>query len=146
MHVFHGEFEHGLDDKGRIIIPISCREPIQDKLFLTRGLERCLWLFPWDTWEFISAKLSSLQLQGRQARLVERALYSGSVGHLDSQGRLGISPGLRTHADISPGEAVIIVGVKNRLEIWNPVRWARETEKMLDESLDTEDFRRELGI
>lgn len=146
MSVFHGEFEHGLDEKGRIIIPLRCREPIQDELFLTRGLERCLWLFPWDTWEFISAKLGSLQLPYREARLLERALYAGTSGHLDRQGRLLLPPSLREFAELQPGEPVIIVGVKNRLELWNPHRWREETEKLLDGSIDLDGRLRELGI
>lgn len=146
MFAFHGEFEHGLDDKGRVIIPVVCREPIQEKLFLTRGLERCLWLFPWDTWEFISAKLSALQLPYREARLLERALFAGTVSHLDRQGRLGLTPSLRDYAELAPGEPVVIVGVRNRLELWNPERWRQETGMLVDGSLNVDERLRELGI
>lgn len=146
MFAFHGEYEHGLDDKGRVIIPTRCREPIRDELYLTRGLEGCLWLFPMATWRLISEGLGALQLPYREARLLERVLYSGIDGRLDKQGRLLLPPSLREHAGLAPGDPVVIVGVKNRLEIWHPDRWREETDKLANGSLDVDEHLRELGI
>lgn len=133
---FHGEYEHGLDEKGRVIVPMKCRPPVEDGLFLTRGLEGCLWLFPRRVWEMVSSQLEDTRLTYREARLLERMLYSGVEGGMDRQGRLLVPPTLRQYAGLEPGQPVIIVGVKNRLELWNPDRWKAETAVLDDPQSD----------
>jgi MraZ protein len=122
-YVFYGEYEHGLDDKGRVIIPQKFREALDPGYYLTRGLEGCLWLFPSAGWEDISAKLSETKLTHLQARLFERLLYSGTYGNVDRQGRLLVPSGLREYAQLSTGGQVVLIGVRNRFELWNVDRW-----------------------
>jgi len=133
---FVGEYEHSLDDKGRVIIPAKCRDPIKGGFFLTRGLDGCLWLFPLARWKTIKANLQALpeeHLTYREFRALERRLFPGSEGSLDRQGRLLISSPMREYAGLSAGGPVIVVGANNRLELWNPDRW-RDEMAVLDDT------------
>lgn len=145
MFKFHGESDHTLDDKGRVIIPVKYRDALADGWFLTRGLDGCLWLFPSETWDRVSALLESSQLTKRDARNLDRLLYTGSDGQLDKQGRLLIPQHLRGHAGLDDTH-VVIVGVKNRLEIWSPDRWQAVTDLLADEEAQFAEQLAELGL
>jgi MraZ protein len=135
MFKFHGESDHTLDDKGRVIIPVKYRDALAEGLFLTRGLEGCLWLFQSSKWEQISTLLEESQSVKRNARHLDRLLYSGTEGPLDRQGRLLIPEGLREHAALDDNR-VVIVGVKNRVEIWSPKRWSVIAALLADEEAE----------
>ncbi|MFN2114707.1 MAG: division/cell wall cluster transcriptional repressor MraZ [Anaerolineae bacterium] len=146
MYKFHGESDHSLDDKGRVIIPAKYRDALVDGYFLTRGLDGCLWLFPLDAWEQISssrAERSKLTLRG--SRNLDRLLYSGTEGKIDGQGRMLIPQPLREHAGLS-GKSAVVVGVMDRLEIWSPERWAAITELLADEEAEFAEQLSELGL
>lgn len=132
---FHGESDHKLDDKGRVIIPVKYREALAAGWFLTRGLDGCLWLFPIETWGRVSTELETTQLTRRDARTLDRLLYTGTEGKLDKQGRILIPQHLRDHAGLDD-KSVVIVGVKNRLELWSPARWRAVTALLADESAE----------
>lgn len=144
MFKFHGESDHTLDEKNRIIIPVKYRDALADGLFLTRGLDGCLWLYPLSTWEDLSANLEASNQKRRDARHLDRLLYSGTPASLDKQGRMLIPNNLRAHAGLVDNHAVI-VGVKNRLEIWSRERWAIVTELLADEEAEFAERLAELG-
>jgi len=130
--MFSGECEHTVDDKGRLIIPARFRADLAEGLFITRGLDGCLFIFPPDTWKALSEKVAKLPLSQSSARLFSRMIYSGTECKLDKQGRILIPPPLREHADIE--SEVVIIGVNSRLEIWSKKRWRQQTIKMEEES------------
>ena len=130
--MFSGEYEHTLDEKGRLIIPAKFRAHLADGLFVTRGLDGCLFGFPPATWRQLSEKVSDLPLSHAGARLFSRMIFSGTEFKLDKQGRILIPPPLRAHADIE--SEVVINGVDTRLEIWSKERWQGMTGKMEEES------------
>jgi MraZ protein len=130
MFAFYGEYEHSLDDKGRVVIPVRYRPAFEDGYFVTRGLERCLWIFPLPTWEAVSEKLGPSPLTLEPARQLDRQFYAGIDGRLDRQGRFLIPPPLRDHASLDAGKPVVLVGVKNRIEIWKPEFWHEVTTEM----------------
>lgn len=123
MFAFSGEHEHNLDGKGRLIIPAKFRPALEAGYFLTKGLDGCLWLFPQETWTEIGAKLQQTSIVQGGARRLDRMLWSGSEDALDGQGRLLVPPSLRAHGNLSPNGPVVVVGVKNRIELWEPARW-----------------------
>ena len=96
--LFFGESEHSLDNKGRVIIPARLRPALSEGLFVTRGLENCLWLFTMETWEEISGRLADVRMTNSHARQLERLLYSGTEAKLDKQGRLLLPASLRNFA------------------------------------------------
>ena len=144
--MFFGESEHILDDKGRVIIPIRHRPAFASGLFVTRGLESCLWIFTLATWREISERLADARMMSHDARQLERLLYSGSEASLDKQGRLLLPASLRGYAGIQDSEVAVLVGVKNRIEVWNHDRWLSLTAKLGQEGSGFAESLAELGI
>ena len=130
--MFLGQYEHTLDDKGRVTLPARFRHAMERGVVITRGAERCLWVFLADKWEEIAARLDEPgPLAGRDARQFNRLIFSGATDDIpDKQGRVRIPDHLLRFAGIT--SAVVIVGVNSRLEIWSQERWA-EQQADLDE-------------
>jgi MraZ protein len=117
-----GEFPYSVDDKGRVVIPPSFRDFVEDGMVLTRGMEGCLYVFPMSAWHRIEERLTELPLTDRDARNFVRFFYSGaSRAKLDAAGRVTLPATLRQFADAMGN--VVIAGAPNRLEIWNEARW-----------------------
>jgi len=130
--MFSGEYEHTIDDKGRLTIPAKFRAKLAEGLFVTRGLDGCLFVLPPDSWEALSEKVASLPLAQGSARLFSRMIYSGTECKLDRQGRILLPPPLREHGDIE--SEVVVIGVNSRLEIWSKKRWQELITRMEEES------------
>ncbi len=123
--VFLGEFEHSLDDKGRLAIPARFRPALEDGLFITRGLEPCLVIWDSDSWRSISERVRTLNLWQGDARRMQRHFFSGaSPAQLDKLGRVVIPQFLRDYAQLQ-GE-VVVVGLGDRIEVWGREAWERE--------------------
>ncbi len=123
-----GEFEHALDDKNRVTLPARFREAFVDGVFVTRGFDPCLLVFPPEGWErFVAEQLAGLTPFSREARQKNRFLFAGGLEtELDKQGRIGLTPPLIQHAGLERG--VIVAGVRDHLELWEPEAWRREVD------------------
>jgi len=124
--MFYGEYEHSLDEKGRLIIPSRVRDVMKQEgvtsFIITRGLDECLFLFSARQWRSHEERLASLPLERSNARRFTRMFFSGAAEcSLDKQGRIFIPPNLREHAHIE--KDVVIIGVQSRLEIWDRASW-----------------------
>lgn len=120
--MFMGQFQHSLDPKGRLIIPAKFRELLGDTFILTKGLDRCLFVYPKDEWAVLEQKLKALPFTQKDARAFIRFFFSGAVEmEMDKQGRILIPPQLREHARIE--KDIVIIGVSNRAEIWSLEEW-----------------------
>lgn len=124
--MFYGEHEHKLDKKGRIIIPSDFRQVSKDnyieKFFITRGLDTCLFMFSEEEWRSQEAKFKSLSFTKRETRKFNRLFFAGAIQAApDKQGRILIPGYLKNYAEIK--KDIMIVGVSNRIEIWNAERW-----------------------
>ncbi|HJA74435.1 MAG TPA: division/cell wall cluster transcriptional repressor MraZ [Candidatus Limosilactobacillus gallistercoris] len=117
-----GEYQHTLDTKQRLIIPARFRDQLGSQFVVTRGLDGCLFGYPMSEWQLLEQKLKALPLTKRDARAFVRFLYSAAtVCTLDKQGRINIPDPLVKYADLS--KKCMVVGVSNRLEIWDSDRW-----------------------
>lgn len=117
-----GEFEHNIDDKGRIIVPAKFREGLGSKFVVTRGLDRCLFAYPLDEWKLLEEKLKKLPLTKRDARAFTRFFFSGAIEcELDRQGRINIPQNLRKYAELV--KECTVIGVSNRIEFWSRDVW-----------------------
>jgi MraZ protein len=124
--MFLGRHLHNLDAKGRIAIPARFRDALANGLVVTRGIDRCLALYPMSAWIPLAERVSSLPLSDPNARTFRRLVFAEAVDlELDSQGRILLPPELRDYAEI--GRAAVVVGVDSFVEIWSPERW--ETQK-----------------
>lgn len=134
--MFYGEYKHNLDPKGRLIMPAKfrevCLEHSLDRFFLTRGLDRCVFMFTEDEWRAQESKFRNMPFTRQQSRQFNRMFFSGAVETLpDRQGRFLIPTYLKSYAGID--KDTIIIGVSNRIEIWDRSRW----EKFFAESNET---------
>ena len=124
--MFYGEYEHAIDRKGRIIIPANFRKILQtnniDTLFLTRGLDGCLFLFAESEWRLAEARFKQVSFTKAEGRKFNRVFFSGaSEVTLDRLGRTLIPKHLKEFAQIN--QDVVVVGVSNRIEIWAKDKW-----------------------
>src|SRR5690606_39701742 len=100
--MFLGEFQHALDDKGRLTIPAKFREGLGPRFIVTRGLDHCLFVYPPAEWLVLGARLKSLPLTKADARAFVRFLFSGACEcEPDRQGRIMLPPGLRQYAGLA---------------------------------------------
>jgi MraZ protein len=123
---FRGQYQHSLDAKDRVTIPVRFRVAMADGVVLAQGLDPCVEVYPVDSYsEFEQRFLSGLNPFDRRGRMMQRRFHARSVDEkLDSAGRIRVPRQLIEHAGLE-GEC-IVSGVANRLEIWSPERWASE--------------------
>lgn len=120
--VFLGTYTPRLDDKGRIILPAKFRDKLAGGLVVTRGQERCLYVYALAEFQQITDSARSAPSSNRMVRDYVRLLLSGASDEIpDRQGRLSIPPPLRTYAGLERECAVI--GAGNRVEIWDLTAW-----------------------
>jgi MraZ protein len=133
--MFYGEHEHTIDKKGRLIIPSKFREAFKEyeveKFYVTRGLDKCLFLFIEDEWKSQESKFRSVSFTKPEARRFNRLYFSGaSEIECDKQGRILLPKYLKDYAEIK--RDVMIIGVSNRIEIWAKEVWAEYYQKSKD--------------
>lgn len=129
--MFIGEFQHTLDDKGRVIIPSRLREGLGERFVLTRGIEPCVAVYPLDEWNRTEEKLINNPMNKKDLRALNRIMFSGAMEvDLDKQSRALIPQYLREHAQIDKN--VMILGVGDRVEIWNEDTWRKYYEEVSD--------------
>lgn len=132
--MFIGEYNHSLDDKGRITIPSKFRQRLGEDFVMTKGLDGCLFIYPKNEWEIFENKLKTLPLTSKDARAFVRFFLAGaSETTLDKQGRVLIPPNLRAYSSLK--KDTMIIGVSTRIEIWSEKKWNEYTE---DENLSYE--------
>ena len=120
--MFLGEFQHTVDQKGRLAIPAKFREELADGAVVTRGLDKCLVIYPRIEWETLAEKVSRLPQTQPNVRTLSRLLFSGAVDlSLDGQGRTILPQYLREYAGITANVAVI--GLYQRIEVWCLEDW-----------------------
>jgi MraZ protein len=120
--MFLGRFLHALDTKGRVAIPARYREALAAGVVVTRGIDRCLSVYPMAAWLPLAAKVDSLPITDPDARTFRRMVFAEAVRlDLDAQGRILLPPELRRFAELD--REAFVVGVNTSLEIWNPERW-----------------------
>lgn len=122
MKMFIGEYHHTMDEKGRIIIPARFRDSLGSNFIITRGIEKCLFVYSIDDWNKICDKLNSLSFTKKDARTFNRFFMSGATNvELDKQGRANIASPLIDYAHLSCN--CVIIGTGDRLEIWSEDDW-----------------------
>ena len=120
--MFMGEYNHTVDQKGRLIVPSKFREQLGDEFVVTKWLDGCLFLYPNEEWQNIEEKFRSVPLTTKDARKFSRFFFAGAAAcEVDKQGRILIPPVLREFADLQ--KDIVSVGVLNRIEIWSKDRW-----------------------
>jgi len=122
--MFMGEYQHSIDNKGRLFIPARFREELGEKFVLTKGLDGCLFAYPPQEWSGLENKMRTLPFTKSDVRAFVRFFFAGACEcEVDKQGRVLIAANLRKHAGLD--KEAVIIGVSGRVEIWARERWEK---------------------
>jgi MraZ protein len=131
--MFLGQFSYTLDSKGRLTIPSRFREELPAEIVVTRGLDRCLVVYPIEVWREISQKVTSLPITDPRGRALRRVFFADAAdAELDKQGRVLIPDRLREYAGLDLSSEVVIVGLDRFIELWDPARWESQNDNQVE--------------
>lgn len=121
-NMFIGEYNHNLDDKGRLAIPAKFRAILKKGAVVTKGLDNCLFLYSKDQFEAIAKKFAALPISQAKARAFSRHMLAGAMDvEFDNQGRITLPEYLRAFSGLK--KKIIVAGLYNHLEIWDEAAW-----------------------
>lgn len=113
-----GLYEHSMDSKGRIMMPVELRERLGDRFYVTVGFDKCIFVFDEDTFAKMDDTFKNLSFNKKGERAFQRLFYSyAREVNCDKQGRVLLPQHLRKHANLN--KDVVITGNSNRVEIWD---------------------------
>jgi MraZ protein len=120
--MFIGEYQHNLDPKKRLALPSKFRKELGSTVVVTRGLDKCLFVYPAKVWKELAEKLGNLPMGESTTRSFVRLMLAGAIdSDIDSQGRVLLPEYLKQYAGLSRN--VVVAGLFNRLEIWDERKW-----------------------
>lgn len=120
---FLGTHHPRMDDKGRLFLPAKFREPLAGGLVITRGQERCLYVFPDAEFARLYAQMRQAPVTSKAARDYQRVFLSGASNETpDKQGRVTVPPPLREYAGLT--KDCVVIGAGARVEVWDSTAWA----------------------
>ncbi len=129
--MFIGEYNHNLDDKGRLAIPAKFRNILKKGAVVTKGLDNCLFLYSKEKFEEMAKKFAALPISQAKARAFARHMLAGAMDlEFDNQGRITLPEYLRRFSTLK--KKVIVAGLYDHLEIWDESAWNKyklESEK-----------------
>ncbi len=145
FYMFIGEYTYKIDDKKRLAIPSKFRDELKRKAVITRGLDRCLFLYSMEEWEKIAEKISQLPFGQHDSRGFSRIMLSGAMEvEFDSAGRILIPDYLKEYASLK--KEVVIAGLYNRVEVWDKETWNDYKEKTEEELGNIAERLKEFGV
>jgi MraZ protein len=143
--MFIGEYQHSMDEKGRLAVPVKFRADLLKGAVVTRGLDRCLFLYTLEQWNQLAEKLVKLPLSQSKSRAFARLMLAGAMDvTLDRQGRVMLPEYLRQYAGVS--KKVVITGLYDRLEIWDEESWNTYKAATENDSNEIAEALGELGV
>ena len=120
--LFLGTHLPRLDEKGRLFLPAKFRDELAEGLVITKGQERCLYVFPLDEWDRITDGLRAAPVTGKSVRDFSRVLFASASHEVpDKQGRITVPPALRDYAGL--GRDCVVIGANTRVEVWDSTAW-----------------------
>lgn len=147
MYSFKGQYEHSIDEKGRISFPAKLRKLVnpaaQDRFVVVRGIEGCLYLYPENEWLNVESALSKANNFTRAGRIAKRNFlrYAEDLS-LDKQNRIALPGDHCTYASIS--NKAVFIGMGEYIEIWSPEK-LQEADDALDSDAFEEIFEQVMG-
>ena len=143
--MFIGEYKYNLDEKNRLAIPVKFRSDLAKGAVITRGLDRCLFVYSIEEWQKLADKLTNLPISQAKARAFARLMLAGAMDVIpDKQGRVNIPEYLRKYAGLN--KSVVVAGLYNRLEIWDSADWEKYSQDTEQSSSDIAEQLGELGV
>jgi len=143
--MFIGEYQHSIDEKGRLAIPVRFRKQLSSGAVVTRGLDNCLFVFSSAEWKKLAEKLAALPMSQADSRAFARLMLAGAVDvRTDSQGRVVIPEYLRKYAGLA--KDAVIAGLYSRMEIWDKAAWEKYKAKTEKDAGEIAERMGELGV
>ena len=128
--MFVGRHERQLDPKGRLALPSAYRPRFEPRCYLAFGLDGCIDVLTAEGFEEVANEMIEKVRRGDISRAQQRALAANTVeAQVDGQGRITIDRELREFAGIEPASSVVVTGSFDRVEVWNPDRYRRQSEQ-----------------
>ena len=144
-NIFIGEYIHTIDQKGRVIIPVKFREALGDQFIVTKGLDHCLFVYPYSEWNILEQKLQALPFTQPDVRAFVRFFFSGATEcELDKQGRILLPANLRSYAQLEKN--LVLAGVSSRVEIWSETLWTEYSQQAENDYASAAESLVHLGI
>jgi MraZ protein len=120
--VFLGTHAPRLDEKGRLFLPAKYREELAEGVVITKGQERCLFVFPQEEFTRITEALRTAPVTAKSVRDYSRVFFASASDELpDKQGRITVPAALRAYAGLQ--RDCVVIGANTRLEIWDTQAW-----------------------
>ena len=133
--MFFGGYQYKVDEKGRVPLPPKFRRQMRDGVILTKGIEKCIDVYPLNEWNRLAATLAAKVVTPANLRRLNRAIFGSAFSvSFDGQGRITLPVPLRTYADI--GDTVMVVGANARVELWNEELWRSEAASAGEQVVD----------
>jgi len=130
--VLIGEYQHTIDPKGRVFVPVHFRDDLSEHFIITKGLDDCLYAYSMAEWQDLEIKIRSLPMS--KARNLQRFFFSGATDvEVDKQGRVLLSANLREYAALN--KDIMIIGASNHAEIWDKQKWEQTCSSITSESV-----------
>jgi MraZ protein len=137
--MFLGQFQHNLDEKGRLMIPAPFRQTLEGGAFITQGFDRCLMIMTETYFQEVYQRINTMNLADPTARLLRRLILSNAYQvELDKVGRILVPQNLRQFAGFD-GEA-IVAGQGEYFEVWTPAEWNKQMNDIHDTEANSQRF------
>ncbi len=137
--MFLGQYQHNLDEKGRLTIPARFRELLVGGAFITQGFDRCLMVMTTTYFEEVYRRINDMNLADLTARMLRRLMLANAYPvEIDKVGRILVPGNLRQAISLE-GEA-IVAGLGDYFEVWTPAQWNEQIAQLQDTDANNQRF------
>jgi MraZ protein len=137
--MFLGQYQHSIDDKGRLMVPARFRELLEGGAYLTQGFDKCLMVMTEAHFKQVAERITSMSLTDPTARLLRRLIFSTAYSvEVDKVGRILVNGNLRQFAGLENN--VIVAGQGEYFEVWAPAEWDKQTALINDTEANNQRF------
>lgn len=127
-----GQYQHNIDQKGRVSVPAKFREDLGVVFYVTKGLDGCLFVLSSEEWKLLREKIQVMPIS--KSRSLQRFFFSGATEvTTDKQGRILLPQHLREYAQLR--KDVTFIGTSSRAEIWDTEKWQRISGELAEENI-----------
>jgi len=137
--MFLGQYQHSIDDKGRLMVPARFRELLEGGAYLTQGFDKCLMVMTEAYFKQVYERIIAMNLADPIARLLRRMIFSNAYPvDVDKVGRILVPGNLRQFASLESD--AIVAGQGEYFEVWTPAEWEKQTAQINDTEANNQRF------
>lgn len=138
--MFLGQFQHNLDDKGRLMIPARYRDLLAAGAYITQGFDKCLMVMTDAYFKEVYERINGMNMADASARMLRRLILSNAYPvEVDKVGRILVPQNLREFLGITSGE-LAVAGQGEYFEVWTPADWKTQMDKLQDVEANEQRF------